>query len=232
MMVCLTILIRGVNGHGFVAERGIMRRGNNIRLRKDGRYEARYIKERDSQGKIIYGYCYGHTYEEAQEKREAISGEYKPMRQLNLLILGAGSHGDEVMELAQDLRVFSKISFLDDFLPEKAIGPCKNFEKYLDEYSAAIPAVGDAALRIKWMNELIDAGFVIPTLIHPTASISGSAHIGGGVVICARATIGIGVSIGKGSIISSAANIDRNITLPDWSYVDCGETVSLANIKK
>ena len=202
-----------------------MKTGNNIRLRSDGRYEARYVKERDNNGKIVYGYCYGHTYEEAEKKRNALIKRTQPMKHLNLLILGAGSHGDEVMELAQVLRIFHKISFLDDFLAEKSIGTCKNFQKYLDEYATAIPAVGDTALRIRWMNELIKDGFSIPTLIHPTASVSQNAKISGGVVICARATIGTGAVIGKGCIISSGATIDKNTELPDWSYVDCGEVV-------
>ena len=40
----------------------------NIFLRKDGRFEARYRKGRNNNGKLIYGFCYGKTYEEAQEK--------------------------------------------------------------------------------------------------------------------------------------------------------------------
>jgi integrase len=45
------------------------RKGENIRKRKDGRWEARYIKTRDSSGKICYGYVYGKTYREAKEQR-------------------------------------------------------------------------------------------------------------------------------------------------------------------
>lgn len=44
-----------------------MRTGVNIRKRKDGRYEARYPKGRDAAGKLLYGYCYGHSFEEARE---------------------------------------------------------------------------------------------------------------------------------------------------------------------
>ena len=209
-----------------------MRIGSNIRLRKDGRYEARYIKGRNSQNGIVYGYVYGKTYEEAQEKREAQLRQMKPMKQLNLLILGAGSHGQEVMELAQSLRIFHKIDFLDDAKPEIAIGPCSNCSKYLSEYPVAIPAVGNTELRKRWMNALVDAGFVIPTLIHPTAVVSQSAEIGQGTVICARATVGPRASLGKGCIISSGATVDRNVVLEDWSYVDCGETISFHSIKK
>lgn len=45
-----------------------MAKGENIFKRKDGRWEARYIKERASSGKIQYGFCYGRTYAEAKEK--------------------------------------------------------------------------------------------------------------------------------------------------------------------
>lgn len=44
------------------------RRGENIFKRKDGRWEARYIKGYDLFGKAKYGYCYGKTYTEAREK--------------------------------------------------------------------------------------------------------------------------------------------------------------------
>lgn len=45
-----------------------MRKGENIFKRKDGRWEARYIKGYEPSGKIKYGFCYGKTYREAKEK--------------------------------------------------------------------------------------------------------------------------------------------------------------------
>lgn len=44
------------------------RKGENIRKRKDGRWEARYIKWRDADGKIHYGSLYGKSYNEVKEK--------------------------------------------------------------------------------------------------------------------------------------------------------------------
>lgn len=44
------------------------RRGENIRKRKDGRWEGRYEKGRNFKGAIIYGSVYGKTYREAKEK--------------------------------------------------------------------------------------------------------------------------------------------------------------------
>lgn len=47
-----------------------MRTGENIYKRKDGRWEARYRKGRNSSGALIYGSCYGKTYSEAKAKME------------------------------------------------------------------------------------------------------------------------------------------------------------------
>ena len=43
-------------------------KGENIFKRKDGRREARYVKNRKPSGQIIYGFCYGKSYKEVKEK--------------------------------------------------------------------------------------------------------------------------------------------------------------------
>ncbi len=44
------------------------KRGENITKRKDGRWEARYIKRHEN-GRAVYGYVYGKTYSEAKRKK-------------------------------------------------------------------------------------------------------------------------------------------------------------------
>lgn len=206
-----------------------MKTGENIRKRADGRYEARYIKDRDKSGKIIYGYSYGKTYEEAREKRDwhlaKVKRQTRP-RMMNLLILGAGRHGREVYEVAEGLRVFNQISFLDDNIEgTNIIGKCEDFEKFLDEYPLAIPGVGNGELRKNWTESLTACGFVIPTLIDKTAVVSKDAKIGFGVVVCARAVINLGSTVGNGCIVSSGAVIATNAQLDDWEFINSGETL-------
>ena len=208
-----------------------MRTGPNIRKRIDGRYDARYIKGRTAEGKIVYGYCYGKTFEEAMQKREAVKAEQEAMparavKRMNLLILGAGGQGLVVREVAESLGVFSKIGFLDDD-PENpyAIGTIAECPNFVQEYPIALPSVGDYALRWKWIDLLVDSGFVIPTLIHPTATISPSAKIDYGTLIEPKVTIGANAKIGIGCIISSGAVIDRDVIIADGTHIDCGETI-------
>ncbi len=48
------------------------RKGENIRKRKDGRWEARYQKGRKSDGSIQYGYVYAAKYADVKKKRNDI----------------------------------------------------------------------------------------------------------------------------------------------------------------
>lgn len=45
-----------------------MRKGENIYLRKDGRWEGRYPRGRKANGRIMYGYVYGKSYTEVKQK--------------------------------------------------------------------------------------------------------------------------------------------------------------------
>ena len=206
-----------------------MRKGDNIRERADGRFEARYIKGRNDQGKAIYGYCYGKTREEAAEKRDwqLRKNTRKPgPRLMNLLILGAGSHGQEVYEIAEGMRCFSNISYLDDFVnTSEVIGKCSDLERFTDEYSMAIPAVGSEELRQRWTKAIIDAGYVLPTLIDTTAVVSKTANIGYATVIGSMTVINSGAHIGNGCIVSSGAVVGRDATVKDWQFIDSGETI-------
>ncbi|MCL2320805.1 MAG: site-specific integrase, partial [Oscillospiraceae bacterium] len=51
------------------------RTGSNIYKRKDGRWEGRYPKGRNDNGKLIYGYVYAKTYTELKKRLNSISQE-------------------------------------------------------------------------------------------------------------------------------------------------------------
>lgn len=197
----------------------------NVRKRKDGTYEARYKIGRNKAGRTAYASCYGKTYEAAVEKREKALEEIliknNPPVGLNLLILGAGSHGQEVREIAESLHIFQKIDFLDDDTNKAAaIGVWSDFEKLKDDYNAAIVAVGNEYTRKLWFAKLSEAGFMIPTLVHPSAIVSKNATIGAGSVICARATISSGAKVGSGCIISAGVALGRDESISDWTHID------------
>lgn len=58
-----------------------MRKGENIYLRKDGRWEGRYPKGRTSNGRIKYGYIYGKSYTEVKQKIFPLRVHYSTLQQ-------------------------------------------------------------------------------------------------------------------------------------------------------
>ena len=197
--------------------------------RNDSRWEARYIKSYNQDGKAILGSVYGKTREEAIRKRKIVLGEtdkiQKQPTRLNLLILGAGSPGRNIKEIAESLRVFSKINFLDDTVTgEDIIGKCKDALQFQNEYVCAFVAIGDNKKRKKWTTFLKDRNFLIPSIIAPSAIISPDAVIGEGVAIFPQCTVNKSV-IGDFCILASNSLINNGAKIGNFSHIDCGAIV-------
>lgn len=62
------------------------RKGENIYKRKDGRWEGRYIKEKSSTGKAIYGYVYAKTYREVKIKLHDAIGTCLQQRETRTIV--------------------------------------------------------------------------------------------------------------------------------------------------
>jgi UDP-N-acetylbacillosamine N-acetyltransferase len=100
---------------------------------------------------------------------------------MNLLIIGAAGHGRVVKEVAEAMTKYNKIDFPDDN-SDLAIGKCDEYMSLRDRYTYAFVAFGSNELRSKWTEKLIEAGFEIPILIHPTVYVSPTVNIEQGVV--------------------------------------------------
>jgi len=197
--------------------------------RSDGRWEARYLKGYSADGKKIYSAVYAKTKAEAIKKRKELIGpaeeKQKIPTQLNLLIIGAGSHGKNVREVAESLRIFSKISFLDDKVTgDGVIGTCKEAAKFRNEYICAFVAIGDSKKRKKFAKFLKERNFLMPSIIATTATVSPKAVIGEGVAILPQSTVNEPV-IGDFCILASNSLVNNEVTLGDYSHVDCGGIV-------
>lgn len=73
------------------------RRGDNIRKRKDGRWEARYTKDDYEDPSKKYGSVYGRTYQEAKDKRDLILKQGQQQKPLSRGLLFK-----DILEVWQD----------------------------------------------------------------------------------------------------------------------------------
>ena len=198
--------------------------------RKDGRWEARYVKDYAENGRAVYGAVYGQSEQEVIEKRNYLlvvkEEENRKPAKMNLLILGAGSHGHSVKEIAESLHVFQKISFLDDNKTgEGIIGKCSDAVKFKEEYPCAFVAIGNNEIRKKYASFLRKCNFLIPNMISPVANISRDAKIGEGVVVMPQSTISK-AEIGDFCILSSNSLVNYGCKIGDYSHIGCGGIIT------
>lgn len=148
-----------------------------------------------------------------------------------LLILGAGGHARVVAETALASGDFFSIAFLDDrccnvdppplVLGWPVLGPLSQaLEPAIrHSFSQAVVAVGHAAIRLPWLQQLTAAGYGLPVLIHPNAWVSPSACIAMGSVVFAQAVIQSQAAIGSGAILNTGCSIDHDVRLGDGVHI-------------
>ena len=150
-----------------------------------------------------------------------------------LLIIGAGGHGKVIADIASTLGKWDQIAFVDDKYPDlkqvldwPVIGGMEDFRMHRQEYPDVFVAVGDNAVRQKitiWSEE---AGFHLPSLIHPRAAVSRLAVIGAGTIINSQSAVNANAKIGKGCIVNTGATVGHDCVLGDFVHVAPGASLA------
>lgn len=149
-------------------------------------------------------------------------------RAKNLLILGAGGHGKVVADTALITGKWEQIAFLDDreelheVMGIPVIGKFVDFKLFRKDYHYAFVAIGNNKLRLEWIERLSNAGFKIPSIIHPVSFVSRSCSIGEGTVVMAGAIINANTNIRRGCIINTSSSIDHDCILEDGVHISPG----------
>ena len=143
----------------------------------------------------------------------------------SLLILGAGGFGHMIQETALMLG-YEKTAFLDDAVKETdVIGKCCDYESFLKEYDTAVAALGDNNMRLYWTEKLMEAGYQVPAIIHPSAVVSPSAVIGNGSFIMQNAVVNTHTTVEHGVLINSGAVVDHDSFIGRGAHIGLGSVV-------
>lgn len=144
----------------------------------------------------------------------------------NLIIIGAGGHGRVVADIAKQTGLYTYIAFLDDFEPAKKLpypylGKVSQAFEYIDQYAFFV-AIGDAMVRKRIMENLIDKGAKLATVIHPSAIISSDVTIGYGTVVMPGVIINTGSKIGEGCIVNTSSSVDHDCIVSNYCHISVG----------
>ena len=158
-----------------------------------------------------------------------------------LLIIGAGGHGRCCLDIARDMDIFDKISFLDDNQINKIIndGPFvimpeveEDVDGSIDEMSSYYPefthihiAIGNNKLRSKLLLQAKEIGYSLPILKHPSSVVSKYASVGAGCVLFPCSVIEANAVIGNCCIITSGVVINHDAQIDEYVLVNTGTVI-------
>ena len=142
-----------------------------------------------------------------------------------LLIIGAGGFGQMIQETA-GLLGYEEAVFLDDASKHKdVVGKCCDYRSFLEIYDTAVAALGDNGQRLYWTEKLMEAGYQVPAIIHPSAVVSPSAVIGAGSFIMQRAVVNTHTVIEHGVLVNSGAVVDHDSHVAKGAHIGLGSVV-------
>jgi UDP-perosamine 4-acetyltransferase len=137
-----------------------------------------------------------------------------------LIVVGSGGHAKVVIEVVRATGRFKLLGCIDphpavsEVLGVPILGGDEEMPRlYKSGVRHAFIALGANRLRIKLGLTSMDQGFDLPSVVHPSATISPTARIGRGVVVMAGAVINANAVIGDFCIINTLAAIDHDCVL-------------------
>ena len=155
------------------------------------------------------------------------------MTRPRFLLLGAGGHGKAIADLLLAGGDYAIVGFVDaapkasQVLGLPVLGDESRLAALAGQGIAfAHAAVGNNAQRLAAAGRLRDAGFALPSLIHPTALIGHGARIAEGAAILARAVIGPEAEIGPLALINTGAIVEHDCVVEQAAHIGPGAVLA------
>ena len=150
---------------------------------------------------------------------------------MNLLIVGAGGQGRCCLDIARDMNIFNKISFLDDQNINEVINDCKiigsidEMSSYYPEYTHIHIAIGNNKTRSKLFLQAKEIGYSLPILKHPSSVVSKYAFVGAGCVLFPYSVIEANAVIRDCCILASNVIINHDAQIDECVLVNTGTVI-------
>lgn len=147
---------------------------------------------------------------------------------MQIVIIGAGGHGKVVLDILRAAGLHEPVGFVDSFANRAGttfaglpiFGTANVLPKLRQQnIRGAIVAIGDCRARQKYSVLLREQGFELVNAIHPTASISPTAHLGHNVVIAALAAVCTEAKIGDSVILNTSSVADHECEIGEAAHI-------------
>jgi sugar O-acyltransferase (sialic acid O-acetyltransferase NeuD family) len=148
---------------------------------------------------------------------------------VEILILGAGGHGEVVADVIRARATGQLLAgFLDDdpALAGKMIAdlPVLGALASLPAYRAAavIVAIGDNRARADVFQRVVALGLNVISAVHPRATISPRAEVGRGALVLAGVVVNPGSRVGDDVILNTGCTVDHHCVIAPHTHIAPG----------
>lgn len=147
-----------------------------------------------------------------------------------LLLIGGGGHCGSVIDAVLSGNRFHELGIIDS-RSDNSVGipvvGCDADLPYLFEQGwshafISLGSVGDPSVRRKLFHVIREIGFVIPTIIDPSAIIAKNVNLAEGIFIGKRVVVNANVSVGTAAILNSGAIIEHDCQIGEFAHISPG----------
>lgn len=147
----------------------------------------------------------------------------------NLLIIGAGGCGREVLQWAKDINRAEKTWNIKGFLDDHSnaldgkkcdvtvVGSTESYQPQSDD--VFVCCIGNSVIRKIIIEKMEAKGARFVNIIHPTSVVADSAVLGKGIVLYPYSIISDNAEIGDGCIINMHSTIAHDSTLGEYCTI-------------
>ena len=148
-----------------------------------------------------------------------------------VLLFGGGGHGKTLLDLLRAMGRYEIAAVVDDHLPPGSqvlgvpvLGGAQAlpglFQSGIRLAVNGVGGIGNVAARLAVFDLLKQAGFLFPTLVHPSAVIEPSASLAPGAQVLALSYVSSAAAIGFGTVLNAGVVVSHDCQL--------GEVVNLS----
>jgi len=141
-----------------------------------------------------------------------------------VIIYGGGGLSKMIIESVRVLGCYQIVGIIDDNLKKgtDVIGsPVLGGAEVLPElYQSgvrlavnSVGGIGNYKVRLNVFQQLAEAGFVCPAIVHPTAHVDPSARLEAGVLVLAQSYVSGNAHVGMGSLINNSVVVSHDCVL-------------------
>lgn len=145
---------------------------------------------------------------------------------MRLLIVGAGGHAKVVLDAAMCAGIEVAALRGEPGDPEAVLGAPVVFGEQTAGADSFIIGVGDNEMRARLYDAWHARGLKPATVVHPSAVVASSAHLGPGVFAAAGSVVNPDARVGANTILNTGCTVDHDCSIGAHAHVAPGVSIS------